>query len=271
MRRVTHAPDDHAPLPLSVSIVCKDNAETIGRTLASVRDLAREIVALDSGSTDDTIAILEDHGVRVVHQPWLGFVKQKQRALEHCAQAWVLHLDSDESVTPALARAIREVLTRDDPAVGGYEINRRVWWGDKELRHAWQPEWRLRLVRRASAKWGGYDPHDAMELTDPSLRTERLAREAVMRHDSIATFTDFLAKQARHARVGAESYRAMGRRGSALKLVTSPAGAWLKQMVVRRAWRDGWRGVAAAGATAAGAMRKHAALLELERDNADRT
>lgn len=256
-------------LPLSVSIVCKDNEATIARTLDSVKGIASEIVAVDSGSTDRTLELLNAAGARIIEEPWRGFVKQKQFALVNCEQPWVLHLDSDESVEPELAGAITRAITDDDPGVGGYEINRRVWWAGRPLRHAWQPEWRLRLVRRGKARWGGYDPHDAMELTDPTLRAERLAREAVMRHDSILTLTDFLAKQARHARVGAESYHAMGRRGSVMKLVTSPIGAWCKQVVLRAAWRDGWRGMCAASVTAISAMMKHASLLELQRAKDD--
>ena len=89
---------------LSVSIVCKDNASTIGRTLESVKGLvgaAGEIVAVDSGSTDGTIAMLEAAGARVVRSAWMGHVKTKQFALEQCAREWVLCLDSDE---PAIAR-----------------------------------------------------------------------------------------------------------------------------------------------------------------------
>ncbi|GAB4549938.1 MAG: glycosyltransferase family 2 protein [Phycisphaerales bacterium] len=267
MAPVTERP--RTPLPLSVSIVCKDNQATIGRTLASVRGLASEIVAVDSGSTDGTLDLLRGAGARVIEEPWRGFVKQKQFALEHCGQAWVLHLDSDESVTPALAGAIREAIERDPKDVGGCAINRRVWWGDHELRHAWQPEWRLRLVRNGAAKWGGYDPHDAMELTDASLRTMRLDRGAVMRHDSILTLTDFMEKQARHARVAARSYHAMGRRGSTLKMITSPVGAWCKMVLLKGAWRDGWRGMCAASVASMNAMMKHGALLELQRSRSD--
>lgn len=255
--------------PLSVSIVCKDNAPTIGRTLSSVRGIASEIVAVDSGSTDGTLEMLREAGARIIEEPWRGFVQQKQFALEQCQHPWVLHLDSDESLEPELVEAIREVLARDTEGVGGYEINRRVWWAGMPLRHAWQPEWRLRLVRRENAEWGGYDPHDAMQLTEGAMRTEQLPREAVMRHDSICTLTDFIAKQARHAQVGAQSYHAMGRRGSTLRLVTSPVGAWCKQVILRSAWRDGWRGMCAASVTAMSAMMKHAALIELQRAGDD--
>src|SRR4029077_4245626 len=88
---------------LSVAIVCKDNAATIGRTLDSVRGLAGEIVAVDSGSTDGTIGMLDAAGARVIRSEWLGHVKTKQKAMEACTRDWVLCLDSDESLEPELA------------------------------------------------------------------------------------------------------------------------------------------------------------------------
>src|SRR5690606_18481587 len=85
---------DAATLPLSVAIVCRNNERTIGRTLESVRGMAAEIVAVDSGSTDGTIDLLEQAGARVIRSEWLGHVKTKQMALEACSQEWVLCLDS---------------------------------------------------------------------------------------------------------------------------------------------------------------------------------
>lgn len=252
------------PLPLSISIVCRDNEATLPRVLASIRGLAREVIALDSGSTDGTIDLLRSHGVTVIEQPWLGYVKQKQAALERCAQPWALHLDSDESLEPPLRASIEQAIARDDPAVAGYEVNRKVWYAGRFLDHAWQPEWRLRLVRRGRARWTGLDPHDAMEVLPPPgpTRVERLAGD--LRHDSMeGGVAAFLEKQARHARLAAEARHARGRRGSVLSLIVSPRVEFAKQVVVRRAFLDGWRGWVAARASSIAVGMKHAALLEL--------
>ncbi|MHC4810711.1 MAG: glycosyltransferase family 2 protein [Planctomycetota bacterium] len=253
------------PVPgLSVTIVCCNNESTIGRTLESVRDLAEEVVAVDSGSTDGTLARLEAAGARIIHQPWLGFVKQKQFALEQCVGAWVLHLDSDESIDAEMAASIRATIARDDPAVAGGWCNRMTHYAGHPLRHVWQPEWRLRLVRRERARWGGIDPHD--ELMVDGGRTLRL--EGSMRHDAISSAADMLARQVSHARVSAAALHAAGRRGSVLQLIISPPAAWLKQVVGRRGFLDGWRGLVAASITAAAALMKHAILLEHSRQDA---
>ncbi len=271
------APADNAPvppLPLSIAIVCKDNAPTIGRTLESVRGLAAEIVAVDSGSTDGTIAMLEGEGARVIRSEWKGHIATKQMALDACTQAWVLALDSDESLLPPLRAAIEGVLASGDAPCDGYLVNRKVFYRGAPLDHAWQPERRLRLVRRGRARWTGLDPHDHLELLPAGGRGERGSAPPLphprppllagdLRHDSIATFAAFMAKQAVHARTMAASLAAAGERGSLLRLVTSPPGALLKQLLLKQAWRDGRPGWLAAASTAAATLMKHIALVEL--------
>lgn len=253
----------NTPLPLSVAIVCKNSERTIERTLASVAGLAAEILCLDSGSTDATLEICRRYGARCEHQDWLGHIRQKQLALEMCSQPWVLALDSDESLEPDLRKSIAGALRRDDPQIAGFRVNRKVFYRGAFLNHAWQPEYRLRLVRQGAAKWGGVDPHDQLLLADPQACVEKLP--GVLRHDSFVDMNEYLRKQIDLSRAGAEAYRRVGRRTSALHLVTSPVAAWGKQMFVKSAWRDGWRGWAAASATAAAALMKHLLLLEQTR------
>lgn len=249
---------------LSVAIVCKNNADTIGRTLDSVRGLigSMEIVAVDSGSTDETIPMLHEAGARVIESEWLGFVATKNKALDACTGEWVLALDSDESVLPELAEAIKVALAEPGERAG-FLVNRKVFYRGEPLNFAWQPEWRLRLVRRELFHWIGLDPHDHLA---PKADTQQIARLAGdLRHDSIeGGFGLFLEKQARHARTMAASMHAEGRRGSVWKLVTSPVGAFCKQAIGKQAWRDGRAGWMAAASTAAGTLMKHAALLEFD-------
>ncbi|MCK4871747.1 MAG: glycosyltransferase family 2 protein [Phycisphaerales bacterium] len=254
-------------LPLSVAIICMNSERTIGRTLASVAPLASEIICLDSGSTDATLDICRRHGAVCEHQSWRGHIKQKQSALDRCTQPWIVCLDSDESLEPALAASLREVIERDDPEVRGYELNRKVWYAGRLLDHAWQPEWRLRLVRQGVAVWGGRDPHDKLEMIERAAKIGRLRGD--LRHDSFADIADYLSKQVAHSRTAAANGMAAGQRAGSLRLVTSPCAAWCKQMIVKRAWRDGWRGWAAASATAAASLMKHLILLEQTCDHRD--
>ncbi len=253
---------------LSIAIVCKNNERTLPRVLEAVRPLVvtlgGEIVAVDSGSTDGTIAMLDTAGARVVRSAWLGHVKTKQLALEQCVSPWVLCLDSDEPPTEPLCESIIKAVTADDPAVVGYRVNRKIWYRGRFLEHAWQPEWRLRLVRKGRCHWTGQDPHDRMEPLDGGVVKDL---SGALRHDSFETFGEHLGKQVAHSRTAAASALAAGQRASRLRLVTSPIGAFFKQIVLKQAWRDGSAGWLAAGSTAAGALMKHMMMLEGEGAN----
>ena len=256
---------DESRLPVSVVTVCKNNERTIGAVVDSVRGWAGEIVALDSGSTDATKSILASAGARVLDVDWLGHVRTKQAALVEATRPWVLHLDSDEPVMPDLAAAIRDLVTRDDPGVAAARVRRVVWYRGRPLEHAWQPEWRVRLVRRelvasGEAAWGGVDPHDQLVVKPRAGRTVDL--DGVLRHDSFETFAEHLGKQVAHSRTAAAALGAQGHAGSLWKLATSPIGAFAKQLVLKRAWRDGRAGWLAAGTSAAGALMKHMLLVE---------
>ncbi len=255
-------------MPLSVAIVCKNNESTIGRVLEAVRELvadraggAGEIVAVDSGSTDGTIGLLERHGARVVRAEWRGHIATKQMAMELCEKPWVLCLDSDEPPEPDLCRSIMEAIEKDDSAMGGYRVNRKIWYRGRFLDHAWQPEWRLRLVRRGVARWGGDDPHDKLELIGHEHRTGDLA--GTLRHDSFETFAHQLQKQVALARISAQVLHRKGVRSGPMRAVVSGVGAVLKQAVVKGAWRDGSAGWLAALTTGAYHLTKHTVLYEL--------
>jgi hypothetical protein len=248
---------------LSVAIICKNNQSTIGSVLESVRPLVEgggEIVAVDSGSTDNTLEMLRAAGARIIQTQWRGHIATKQLAMDACEREWILSLDSDEPVQADLQAAILKALA--NPDADGYRVNRKVWYKGRALNHAWQPEWRLRLVRRGKARWGGIDPHDKLDLIGPGTIRDLAG---TLRHDSFETFIEHLGRQANYARISAQGLAQRGERGSVWRLVTSPFGAFAKQLLVKSAWRDGMPGWLAAATAAAGALMKHAALIEITR------
>lgn len=256
---------------VSAAIVCKDAARTIERTIDSLQGWTRSIVAVDSGSTDGTLEFLKRRGVRVIEHDWLGHVRTKQLALDEAASdehaSWVLSLDADESVGAELRSAILELAAHDDPGTVAARVNRKIWYRGRFLEHAWQPERRLRLVRsdaarRGSARWGGIDPHDALHADRDAGEVVDLA--GTLRHDSFDLFADQFAKDGGYARLMAKNLHDSGTRSKRIRCVTSPIGAFLKQMVIKSAWRDGSAGWLAALATASATLQKHACLLELD-------
>jgi glycosyltransferase involved in cell wall biosynthesis len=92
----------------------------IGEVVRAARAAVDEVVVVDSGSTDDTIALAEAAGARVIRQDWLGNGRQKRFAEDQCRNDWLLDLDADEIVAPALAEEIRALFMRGEPQFSIY-------------------------------------------------------------------------------------------------------------------------------------------------------
>ncbi len=256
--------DPDATLDLCLAVVACDNERTIERTLKSVDGLARRKIVVDSGSKDATLDICHACDAEVIEHAWEGYVKQKQFALDQCDTTWVLCLDSDESLDEDAALAVRDAVRGDDASVAGYEFNRQVWIGERPLRHAWQPEWRTRLVRRDRARWAGFDPHDRLDVEGVAGRLP-----GNIRHDAFTDFEQLLNKSVGHGLTSARSVHELGKKGSRLQLVLSPPAAVLKQLVLRSAWLDGWPGWLASYSAGISAAVKHVRLLELSKRDGD--
>ena len=159
---------------LSVTIIARDSARHIEACLASV-SWADEIVVSDSGSRDGTLEICRAHGARVFSDDWLGFGPQKNRCVGRAVGPWVLSLDSDERVTPALRVEIEKLLT-DGTDRDAFEVPRRNYFLGRWVRHGgWYPDYCPRLFRKERAQFSDRLVHEVLEV--PSGRIGRLDGE----------------------------------------------------------------------------------------------
>tara|TARA_A100000171_G_scaffold13391_1_gene11505 strand:- start:3434 stop:4690 length:1257 start_codon:yes stop_codon:yes gene_type:complete len=255
-------------------IPCRNNQRTMGRVLDSIRALASQLVIVDSGSTDATLDLINacrqwgTCEVLLIETQWRGFVKTKQLALDACTSDYTLWLDSDEPVSPKLAQSIKAAMAK---GVDAATVNRVVEYKGKLLNHCWQPEHRLRLVKTSlvqsnKARFAGIDPHDYLEL-DPPHSAPLL--EGPLIHESFESFAQHIDNARRLSLVSAKSMHDMGKRTSPLRLMTSPPGAFLKQLILKGAWRDGSAGWLCASTSAAAALMKHMMLYELQCDSSE--
>lgn len=248
-------------LPLSVAIITKNEAENLPRLLASLEPLgAAEVVIVDSGSTDNTVEIAKTYGARVVETDWPGHVVQKNRALKACTQEWALSLDADEPISPELAENISALFAQGEPTRDGYEICRLTWYLGDWLRHVWYPEWRLRLVKRHTARWLGQDPHDRLEVQGSIGRVD-----GDVYHYSYKNIEDHFRRSIDYARIGAGVLVAQGKPFRWHKLVLSPLVRFFRLLILRQGWRDGWRGWIIAWSSMFSGFLKYAFLYEMER------
>jgi glycosyltransferase involved in cell wall biosynthesis len=230
-------------LPLSVTIIAKDEANRIEGAIRSVA-FADEIVVLDSGSTDGTPAIARQLGAVVVETDWPGHVAQKNRALEHVRNVWVLSIDADERVSDELGDAIRRALERPD--VFAFRVNRLSWWGGAPLRHGtWHPDWRARLFHKEHARWGGRDPHDRLEVDGPTHDLR-----GVLEHHPYRSIAEHLRTVGEYSHIASARLAEEGVRAHWWDLAFRPPLHFAKAFLWKRGFLDGARGliVAALGA-----------------------
>ena len=206
---------------------------------------------------DRTGDIATKYGAIFEFHTWEGHIGQKNAALRRCTQPWVLCLDADEALSPELARSIRQLFAKAQPNENGFWLNRRTYYLGDWIRHAWYPEWRVRLVRRNHAEWRGLDPHDKLEADGATARLDG----DLLHYPPFAGVNDHLQSTIGHARTMARSYANAGRRCHWYHLLLSPWAALFKSYVFKQGWRDGWRGLMIACVTLIGTMAKYAFLL----------
>ena len=225
---------------LSVAIVALNEEANLGRTLASVR-WADEIVVVDSGSTDHTCDIAREYGARVVHEPWRGYVAQKNYALELCTQDWILSLDADEEVSPGLADEVRSILLAGGQ-FEGYTMPRQNLFLGKWMRHGgFYPDPKLRLFRRGSGYSTGFDPHDRFELKNMGP-VGRFRGPLV--HYTYPTLTYYLEHMNRYSSLGAKMAVDKGhRRFNVLNIVLRPLATFIYNYFCRLGFLDGREGL----------------------------
>lgn len=244
-------------LPLSVSLISFNEERNIARTIESVRDIAREIVVVDSHSTDATRSIAEQLGATVYEEDWKGFTDQKNSCLEKCTQEWVLMLDCDEVVSAELRQSIIDAV--QNPAHDGYELNRKTNYIGKLLHYAWYPDWNLRLAKKSARPvWGGYNPHSFVTITG---NVGKLRGDLI--HYSYKDVHNHFVKTLDYARTSAESYYAEGRRFRMANLVLNPLVSFVRLYIVRQGFRDGFRGLIAGFSTYVYTFLKYVFLWEL--------
>ncbi len=225
---------------LSAIVITHNEAANLPDCLASL-SFCDEIVVVDHASSDDTAALAERAGARVVRTPnFSGFGPQKQIALDSARGAWVLSIDADERVPEALAREISEAIGSGRHA--GYRINRKAYFLGRFLSHGgWYPDRIVRLARRDRARFSTDVVHESLEVSGSigDLRNDML-------HMSYRTIDDVLAKQRRYAMLSAQVRRERGARGGLPTALWRSHAAFLKHYIVQAGFLDGGRGFVAA-------------------------
>ncbi|HEY2905209.1 MAG TPA: glycosyltransferase family 2 protein [Vicinamibacterales bacterium] len=244
---------------VSVTVITRNEAADIAEALTTVA-WADEIVVVDSESTDATVAIARQFTDRVVVREWPGYVAQKNYAASIASHDWILSLDADERVTPALAAEIRSTLAAS-PRHAAFRIPRVTWHLGRWIRSTdWYPDYQMRLYDRRVAEWTGQYVHEAVTVsgTRGQLRAE-------LQHYAYRDIADHLETMDRYTTYAARQMHEAGRRAALLEIAGHPPLAFLRNYIAKGGIRDGTPGFIISAMNAYYVFLKFAKLWELER------
>jgi glycosyltransferase involved in cell wall biosynthesis len=220
---------------LSAVIITLNEEKNIGRCIESIRDIADEILILDSNSTDQTAVIAESKGAIVVKEAFRGHIQMKNRAVELAVNNYIISLDADEALDP---RLIRSILTeKENFSHKAYRMNRCTNYCGQFIRHgSWYPDKKIRIFDRRFAKWGGINPHDKI-IVDENTDVKQLAGDIL--HYSYYTIAEHVAQNNKFSTISADSLFAQGKKTNLLKIVVNPVWSFLQGYFLRAGFLDG--------------------------------
>jgi len=245
---------------LSIAIVTRDEERRLPGCLESA-GFADEVVVVDGGSRDRTVEIARGFGCRVHEQPWQGFARQKQSAVDRCRHDWVLILDADERVPPETAACIRRLALGDGCPSAAFSFTRRNFFHGRWIRRCgWWPDRVTRLVDRRRGRFSTRLVHEQWLAEGP---VEPL--DVSLEHRSFSGYADLLVKLQRYSTLGS---REMLAAGEVARWWSAPAhGLWafVTTYVLQLGLLEGFDGFVISAANAGGSFMKYAKLYELQR------
>lgn len=233
-------PRTSSPIKISVTLIAYNEEKHIAQAIQSAA-WADEIIVIDSGSTDKTREIAEKAGAKVYTHAWPGYGQQKNYAHQKATGDWVLNIDADERVSPALANEIRsavELAQNGKSPYLGFSFPRKTYYLGRWIRFGgWYPNRLTRLGRRDSSRWSEPAVHERLEIQGPVGELQ----------EPLDHFTfDSIAQQAqvnlRYALLGSQVLRERGAAASLMRLIFKPWGKFFETYILKMGFRDGIAG-----------------------------
>lgn len=231
---------------LSLVVITLNEEENIGRCLNSV-PIASEMIVIDSGSTDSTVALAEKHGAKVFYHPFESYSKQKQWAIEQASGDWVLSLDADESLDTELSNELESLLADNTEHVA-FKLPFRILYMGKLLRFGpWSGEYHTRLFRKGSAHFPDTGIHEGLLIRSGSTGT---VRQGFVIHRSYDSLIDQMEKMLRYSRLWAEEEYQKRRRSNIFQILLRPAWRFVSAYIFRGGILEGVPGLTASAISA---------------------
>lgn len=248
-------------ITISAVIITKNEERNIERCLKSLKNVADEIVVVDSGSTDATINICEQFGVRLVSHNWEGYSEQKNYANQLTTGDWILSLDADEALSDQLRKTLTDLKQAGADTNAVYEVNRLTNFGGHWVHHCgWYPDARIRMWQRGGARWEG-SIHERLSF-DTHHHIIRLKGDLL--HYSYYTLAELAERQPKYYQLAAEEAFQQGHRCHSAALVVKPVWTFVRDYLIRGGLFDGATGYTICRMNAHYTFMKYATLRELD-------
>jgi glycosyltransferase involved in cell wall biosynthesis len=245
---------------ISIAVIALNEADRIGHLLRHAA-FADEVVVVDSGSTDNTVALCESAGVRVIHRPWAGYADQKQFAMEQTKGQWVLNLDADEYISTILADELQNAVATATAEVSAFSMPRLSRYLGCWIHHGgWFPDRKVRLVRKGAGRWVGDGLHERLEVPGRVQPLRHPLHHLVYRNifDHVKTANQFSDVYAAHRGSAGVFFLMAG--------VPHAMGKFIECYLWKRGILDGWAGLIIAIVSSFYVFLKHAKAWEKGRN-----
>lgn len=223
---------------ISACIISFNEEKKIEDCLKSLAGIADEIIVVDSNSTDNTVAIAQKYTDRIILQDFLGFIEQKNFAVQQAENDWVLSLDCDERLSPELQEAITGIKGTIEQA-DAYRMPRKTFYIYRWLNHCWYPDLKIRLFNKNTAYWGGTNPHDHIVLSSSNI--VQLAGDIY--HYSFDSISDHIQTIDKFTEIGADELIRKQKSFNLLSPFTHSSWIFLKLYIFKRGFMDGFAGI----------------------------
>ena len=244
---------------LSVCIITLNEEENLPRALASLKEVADEIVVVDSGSTDRTAEIAREHDAQWFERPWTNYADQKNYAAECASNNWIFSMDADEELSSPLKTALLG-WKRNQPEYCVYEVARKTFYLGAWIEHSgWYPDFQRRLYRRDEAEFSGV-VHESLRHAG---NIGRLSGDLL--HYTVRSFAEHEANVERYTTLAAQQMFAEGKRQWRGAMWFASPWSWFQNFVLRGGFMDGYRGALIAKMSARSVRLKYAKLGKLVR------
>jgi glycosyltransferase involved in cell wall biosynthesis len=244
---------------ISAAVITLNEEKNIRDCLESL-SWVDEIVVVDSLSSDQTRAIAEEMGARVINQAFLGHVKQKQLAVDSCSHEWIISLDADERVTERLKEEIKTLFSKTpkENLLPGYTVPRKSFHLGRWIMHGgWYPDRNIRVFKRNVGTWSGTNPHDVIMVQGKPGHLR-----GALEHFVFTDLSHNINTNNSYSSISAKILFERGKPPSFLKLLIKPPGKFLETYIIKKGFLDGLPGFIIAAGAAYSMFLKYAKLWE---------